>query len=136
MSPNARTMAATERPNSSRKIRPTTALLILGAGSRSATWLGAGHLEEGPNLDRPSDAHRRFPRPRERLVEVGRVDDVEATKVLLRLGEGPVGRQRLPIGDRNDRGGLGAVETTGIDECVSGLHLLLELTDLPHESPH
>src|SRR5437763_6236613 len=99
MSPKTRIRAARERPNSSRKIRSILAASSCGAESRSPTSLGAGHLEEGPDLDRPSDTRRRFLRPRERLVDVACVDDVETTEMLFRLGERPVGRQHLPIGD-------------------------------------
>src|SRR4051794_16404252 len=102
MSPRTRISAATERPDSSRKIRPTRpASTTTGAPTspRSATTGLAGEAGERAHLDRPADhlAHPR--RPAERGVEVFGVEHVEAGEVCLRLGEGAVGGQGLAAGD-------------------------------------
>ena len=49
MSPNMRISVATDRPDSSRKIRPIRASSTIGKGS------AAGRIREGPDLDRRPD---------------------------------------------------------------------------------
>src|SRR5215216_6063638 len=102
MSPRTRISAATERPHSSRKIRPTRAASMAPGGSMpppsaTATRL-VGEAGERAHLDRPADRLAHLRRPAERGVEVFFVEHVEAGEVRLRLGEGAVGGQWLAAG--------------------------------------
>src|SRR5687768_4549625 len=100
MSPSTRISVAMQRPDSSRKIRPTCAAWMRVA---SATTAGlVGEAREGPHLDRPADRVAHLRGPAERRVEVVGIDHVEAGEVLLRLDERPVRRQRLAAGDPDD----------------------------------
>ena len=63
MSPKVRIRAATDRPDSSRKMRPTSASSILGGASTSCTLSGPGCLPEGADLDRPLHAIGGLGRP-------------------------------------------------------------------------
>src|SRR5438552_3629421 len=136
MSPKTRIRAATDRPDSSRKMRPTSASSTLGGASTSCTLSARGCLPEGPDLDRPLHAVGGLRRPRERRVEVLGLDDVEAAEVFLRLREGAVGGQHLAVGHAHDGGGVGFVQAAGEDPGASRLDLLLEHADPPHELPH
>src|ERR671919_166069 len=103
MSPRTRISAATDRPDSSRKIRPTRAASMTAGAStspRSATTTGlVAETGERAHLDRPADGLAHLRRPAERAVEVLGVDHVEAGKMLLRLRERTVGGEHVPPGD-------------------------------------
>src|SRR5438445_6544913 len=136
MSPKTRIRAATDRPDSSRKIRPTSAPSSLGAASMSCSLSGPGYVSERADLDRLRDCCGGLRRPGERGVEVIGLDDVEAAEVFLRLREGAVGGQHLAVGQAHDRGGVGFVQAAGEDPGASRLDLLLEHADPLHELPH
>ena len=84
MSPNARISAATARPDSARKIGPMSVAPDIGERPHS---IGA------PNGSVTRAAQR------ERGVEVGGLEEVEAAEVLARLHERPVGGQHLAVLD-------------------------------------
>src|SRR6266516_2499069 len=109
MSPKIRIRVATDRPDSSRKTRPTSASSTLGAASTLRTLSGLC-CAEGAHLDRLPDGGGRLRRPGERSVEVVGLDDVEAAQVFLRLSEGAVGGQHLALGDAHNGGGVGSVQ--------------------------
>src|SRR6266545_3284307 len=114
MSPKTRIRAATDRPDSSRKIRPTSASSSLAAASRSRTLSGLCGAE-GTDLDRLPDGGGGLRRPGERGVEVLGLDDVEAAEVFLRLREGAVGGQYLAGGHAHHGGGVGFVQGAAAD---------------------
>src|SRR6266568_3892115 len=91
MSPKTRIRAATDRPDSSRKIRPTLAPSSFRAVSTSPTLSGLGYVSERADLDRLRDGGGGLRRPGERGVEVLGLDDVEAAQVFLRLRKRAVG---------------------------------------------
>src|SRR5438270_9710687 len=130
MSPKTRMSDATDRPDSSRKIRPTS------ASSTPCTASGLGHVAERADLDRLRDACGGLRRPGERSVEVRGLDDVEAAEVLLRLREGTVGGQHLTAGRAHDRGSVGFAQRAAEDPGAGRLQLLLEGADPLHELPH
>jgi hypothetical protein len=104
MSPKMRIRVATDRPDSSWKIRPTAASSTLGPASASAsrTLSGPWFVPERANLDRSPDDGGGLGRPCERGVEVLSGHDVKAAEVFLRLHKGPVGRQHLAAGHAHD----------------------------------
>src|SRR6266849_6485291 len=130
MSPKTRIRAATDRPDSSRKIRPTSTPSSLGAASTSRTLSGFGYMSERANLDRLRDCCGRLRCPRERSVEILGGDDVEAAEVLPRLRERRVGRQHLAAGHTYDGGGAGFVQASAEDPGARRLHLRLQGHDL------
>src|SRR5215218_8426485 len=107
-SPKAPIRAASDRPDSSRKIRPTSAPSSLVAASPSPTLSGL-EARERPHLDRHLDGTGDPRRPTERGIQVLGLDDVEATEVLLGLHEGAVGGQHLAVGHPHHGGGGGVV---------------------------
>src|SRR5207249_9345576 len=136
MSPKARTRAAIDRPDSSRKTWPTAASSSLGTASMSCSVSGLGYVSERPDLDRLRDCCGGLRRPGERCVEVVGLDDVEAAEMFLRLREGAVGGQHLAVGHTHDRCGVGFVQGAAEQPSAGGLHLLLEDADPLHELPH
>src|SRR6266542_10642 len=129
MSPKTRIRAATDRPDSSRKIRPTSAWSSLGAASPSRTSSGLG-CPERTDLDWLPDRGGGLRRPGERRVEVLGLDDVEAAEVFLQLHEGAVGGHHLAAGDAHHGGGVGLVQGAAEDPGARRLHLLVEGLDL------
>src|SRR3989454_8055747 len=136
MSPKTRIRAATDRPDSSRKIWPTSAPSSLGAASMSCSLSGLGYVSERADLDRLRDGGGGLRRPGERGVEVLGLDDVEAAQVFLRLREGTVGGQHLAVGHAHDRCGVGLGQGAAEEPSAGRLHLLLEDADPLHELPH
>src|SRR5712691_5106361 len=136
MSPKTRIRAATDRPDSSRKIRPTSASSSFRAASTSPTLSGLGYVSERADLDWLRDCCGGLRRPGERGVEVFGLDDVEAAQVFLRLREGTVGGQHLAVGHACDRGGVWIVQGAPEVPGACRLHLLLEDADPFHELPH
>src|SRR3989442_15813162 len=136
MSPKTRIRAATDRPDSSRKIRPTSAPSSLGAASPSRTLSGLGYVSERADLDRLRDCCGGLRRPSERGVEVVGLDDVEAAQVFLRLRKRAVGGQHLVLGHAYDRGGVWIMQGTAEEPGACRLHLLLKDADPFHELPH
>src|SRR6266704_2383762 len=130
MSPKTRIRAATDRPDSSRKIRPTSASPGLGAAPVPRTPSGPGFVPERANLDRSPDDGTRLGRPDERGIEILSGDDVEATEVFPRLRERPVGREHLAAGHAHDGGGAGFVQPAAEDPRARRLHLRLQGHDL------
>src|SRR5437016_1177031 len=126
-SPTIRISAATDRPDSSRKIRPTSAASSLSPASRTRSSL---EDTEWTDLDRVPDGRGCLRRPTERSIEVLGLDDVEAAEVFLRLREGSVGGQHLALGNAHDGGGVGFVQGAGEDPGAGRLHLLVEDLDL------
>src|SRR6266511_5775520 len=129
MSPKTRIRAATDRPDSSRKIRPMAASSAVGAASPSRTRSGLP-VRERADLDRRLDDLGDLRRPGERGVEVLGLDDVEPAEVLLRLGERAVGGQDVAIGLAHDGGRVGLVKAAGEDPGAGRLHVLLDEQDL------
>src|SRR2546421_6793195 len=136
MSPKARTTAAIDRPDSSRKIWPTARSSSLGTESMSCSLSGLGYVSERPDLDRLRDCCAGLRGPGERCVEVVGLDDVEAAEVLLRLRERAVGGQHLAVGHAHDRCGVDVVQSAAEQPSAGRLHLLLEDADPLHELPH
>ena len=99
-SPVSRMRVATARPDSSRNRRSTTA-----RASAAALADGLGRLALHRRTRRSGGPRSRRSSPRDagrsvdRLVEVGRLDQVEPTERLLRLGVRAVRRQRLAVAD-------------------------------------
>src|SRR5438093_5736343 len=129
MSPKMRIRAATDRPDSSRKTRPTSASSSVGAASTSPTLSGVG-LPEGTDLDPLHDDGGGLRRPSECSVEVLGLDDVEAAEMFLRLREGAVGGQYLALRYAHDGGGVGFVQSAAEDPGAGRLQLLVEDLDL------
>src|SRR6266702_3993593 len=127
ISPKTLIRAATDRPDSSRKIRPTSAASSVGALSRTLSSL---EDPERTDLDRVPDGRGRLRRPGERSIEVLGLDDVEAAEVFLGLREGSVGGQHLTAGHSHDGGGVGFVQGAGEDPSAGRPHLLVEDLDL------
>src|SRR5439155_6229647 len=136
MSPKARTRAAIDRPDSSRKIWPTAGSSSRGTESMSCSVSGLGYVSERPDLDRLRHCCGGLRRPGERCVEVIGLDDVEAAEVFLRLREWAVGGQHLAVGDAHDRCGVGFVQGAAEEPSACRLHLLLEEADPLHELLH
>src|SRR6266705_1385015 len=136
MSPKTRIRAATDRPDSSRKIRPTWASPGLGAALAPGTPSGPEFVPERANLDRSPDDGTRLGRPDERCVEILSGDDVEAAEVFPRLRERPVGREHLAAGHAHDGGGAGFVQPATKDPRARRLHLRLQGHDLLVGLPH
>src|SRR5919197_1839974 len=130
MSPRTRISAATERPDSSRKIRPICAASMTAEGSTSppsATTTGLiGETGERAHLDRPANCLAHLRRPAERGVEILGVDHVEAGEVLLRLCERAVGGQHFATSDPDHGRRLGPVQAGGEDPRSPVAHLLLD----------
>src|SRR5213080_3066667 len=78
MSPKTRIRAATDRPDSARKIRPISASPGLGAARGPLTRSGPRFVPERADLDRGPDDGARLGRPEERGIEILSGDDVEA----------------------------------------------------------
>src|SRR5918993_3752450 len=121
MSPNAWIRAASDRPDSSRKIRPTS--------SPSSTLSGL-ESRERTDLDRHLDGFGDPGGPGERGVQVLGLDDVEAAEVFLGLHEGAVGGDNLAACHPHDGGGVGVVQAAGDNPGASRLQLLLEDAEL------
>src|SRR5438874_342360 len=136
MSAKARIRAAIDRPDSSRKIRPTAASSSREMALMSSSLSGLGYVSEGADLDRLRDCGAGLRRPGEGGVEAVGLDDVEAAQMFLRLGEGAVGGQHLAVGHAHDRCGLGFVQGAAKEPGALCLHLLLEDADPPHELLH
>src|SRR5712664_3027570 len=128
MSPKSRTRAATDRPDSSRKIRPTSASPGRGPAVPS-TPSGPRFAPERTDLDRRVDESADLRRPGERSVEILGLDDVEAAQVLPRFREWAVGGQHLAAGYAHDGGGPGFVQSAAEEPGAGRLHLLLQGTD-------
>src|SRR5213080_3654160 len=103
MSPKMRIRVATDRPDSSRKIRSIAAASIAD-GRPTPGASGVGHLPERPDLYRSADRGSGLRRPAERCVEITCLDDVEPAQVLLGLGEGAVSCHDIAVSDAYDRG--------------------------------
>src|SRR5216683_3979542 len=136
MSPKARIRAAIDRPDSSRKIRPTAASSRRELALMSSSLSGLGYVSERADLDRLRDCGGGLRRPGEGGVEVVGLDDVEAAQMFLRFGEGAVGGQYLAVGHAHDRCGLGFVQGAAKEPGALCLHLLLQNADPPHELLH
>src|SRR5439155_23060170 len=108
-SPKARIRLATDRPDSSRKIRPTSTSSSLGVAWTSGTPSGLG-CPERTDLDWLPDDGGGLRRPSERSVAVPGLDDVETAEMFLRFREGAVGGQHLAVGHPNDGGRFGFVQ--------------------------
>src|SRR3954468_14739846 len=67
-------------------------------------------LHDGPDLDGAVPRARDHGGGLDRVVEIADLDLVEAAQLLLRLGEGAVGRERLAVLHANGRRGGGPVE--------------------------
>src|SRR6266516_4045236 len=133
MSPKTRIRAATDRPDSWRKIGPTAASSSLGAASASRTLSGRGFVPERTDLDRRLDGSGDLRPPGEGGVEVLGLDDVETAEVFLRLRKGAVGGQHLAVRHAYDGGRVGFVQAAAEEPGAGRLQLLLEDADPLHE---
>src|SRR5450756_348010 len=136
MSPKTRIRAATDRPDSSRKIRPISASPGPGAAPVPPMPSGPGLVLERADLDRCPDDGAGLGRPGERRIEILSGDDVEAAEVFPRLSERPVGRQHLAAGHAHDGGGAVLVQPAAEDPRARRLHLRLQGHDLLVGLPH
>src|SRR5215211_1159709 len=127
MSPKTRIRAASDRPDSSRKIRPTSAGSSPAAASPTPSGLES---RKRTDLDRHLDGSGDPRRPGERGVQVLGLDDVEAAQVLLGLHERPVGGHHLAACHAHHGGGVGFVQAAGDDPGARRPHLLLEDAEL------
>src|SRR5918992_1443466 len=130
MSPKARTSAASERPDSSRKIPPMPSAVSRGS---LTTTHGPSDLAlaKRPNLDGLPHACGGLRGPFERGVQVVGLKNVEAGQVLLGFDKGPIGGDRVSLGVTNDRRGFRAMQratehpsTCRPDLLVQRLHFL------------
>src|SRR5205085_3361785 len=135
MSPKMRIRVATAWPYASRNTRSTA----VTSGRPALT--GRVTPGRGPSLgtgEPRSDAGSR-PRPcgpGQRGIEAVRADDVEPGDVLLRLDEGPVGHDHVPLTRAEDGRGVGVVERPTEDERAGRLHLVLEGDHPLHQRFH
>src|SRR5918996_418739 len=123
MSPKTRIRMATDRPHSPRKIRPISNESSRGPTSRTRSGLA---VAERTDLDRPTYGGSGLRRPCERGVEILGLDDVEATEVLLRLGEGAVRRQHLAPRHAHDGRSLRSMESASEHPRARRLDLLIQ----------
>src|SRR5215217_9758947 len=128
-SPKTPIRAASDRPDSSRKIRPTSSPSSLTAASPSPTPSGL-EARERPNLDRRPDGPGDPRRPAKRGIQVLGLDDVEATEVFLGLHEGAVGGHHLAVCHPHHGSGVGVVQAAGGNPGASRLQVLLEDAEL------
>src|SRR2546421_472086 len=116
-SPVRRMRVATARPRSSRNRRSTT----------PCSCLSGGDVKDGTDLDRPVLGPGDLRGPLDGLVQVLAGEDVEAAELLLRLGEGPVGRGNLAVTHphgRRRRGGLEPVAGVEDSGAAHGFRVL------------
>src|SRR5712691_10284963 len=136
MSPKTLIRAATDRPASARKIRPTSAAPGRDAAPVAGTPSGSGLVPERADLDRSPDDGTGLGRPDECCIKILSGDDVEATEVFPRLRERPVDRQHLAAGHAHDGGGARVVQPAAEDPRARRLHLRLQGHDLLVGLPH
>src|SRR6266508_763049 len=129
MSPTTRIKVATDRPDSSWKIRATSAWSSLAAASPSPTRSGLGGGER-PDLDRLPDRRGGLGCPDQRGIQILRLDDVEAAQMFPRLHKRPVGGHHLTVGNAHHGGSVGLVQAAGEDPGPGRLQLLVEDLDL------
>src|SRR4051812_26282434 len=132
-SPNARARAATAWPDSRRNRRSIAAPGALSRLPRAALGgdvglLGAHRLvvHDRPHLDRSVLRARDAGGPADRLVEVPAVEQVVAAELLARLGERPVGGDRLVIADANGRGRARRLQALAAEQHAGLLGSLAE----------
>src|SRR3954464_10037870 len=123
MSPNRRASEAIRRPYSPRKTRSTAAFppCIISRGSA-----GSGEAVERTDLDLAPARLGPLGRELERHVEVGGVDDPEATDDLLGLEVGAVGHHRRLALAVDDGRGRCRLKPTGEDPAAIGAKLVIE----------
>src|SRR6266487_5828520 len=123
-SPSRRMRVATALPDSSRKtcwtLSPTSAATLATAPPRFVplAWISAhvGELHDRPHLYGTAVGAGDPGRGGDCFVEVPAVHDVEAAELLLGLGEGPVGGERLAAAHLHRGGGAGWLQR------LAGLH--------------
>src|ERR1022692_4894650 len=116
MSPRRRTSVATARPYSSRNT-PAMAEASKGGCVMSAArvLLASGAVLERAHLDRAAAGFRRLRRPRQRRIQVGRLDDPESAELLLGLGEGAIGGEYLAVAHPHHGRDAGRLQAAGED---------------------
>src|SRR5512132_2868430 len=129
MLPKTPIRVATDRPDSWRKIRPTSAWSRVAGSSPSPTRSGLGGGER-PDLDRLPDRRRGLGRPDQRGIQILCLDDVETAQMLPRLHKGPVGGHHLTLGHAYHGGSVGVVQAAGENPGPGRLQLLVEELDL------
>src|SRR5262245_63423069 len=92
---------------------------ILSTAAPSVAPLLPELLLDGSNYDAPEPRRRPPRRQLDRFVPVARLDQEEATQVLLRLGEWPIDHGQLSASNRHDRGGPRALEGVGADQLTA-----------------
>ncbi len=118
MSPKRRIRPARTRPCSARTMAST-------APSPAACCAGRGHAaSNGRTSTLAGTGGRPAAGDVERGVEVRGLDDPEAAEVLLRLGERPVGDDRLRAGAVDHGAVLDRLQAAGEDPAARGLQLL------------
>src|SRR5664279_1227287 len=125
MSPRRRTSVATARKCSCRN---TSAMASTSKDRWDTSVLG--HLLERAHLHRAA-ARRRLGRPRQRAIEVGGLDDPEATELLLGLRERPVGDDYLTVTEPYDGRGAYRVQPSGKHPRSGRTQLRVEGLDVP-----
>src|SRR5688500_18130344 len=128
MSPQTRTSTDTARPYSSRKTRS-----ISDDATAGTPRLVLRLALEGAHLDRQRADGARVPAPpRERHVEVRRLDDREAAELLLALDERPVGDEHV-VSRRAEHGGRARrMQPAGEHPASRRLEFLPDDADLAH----
>src|SRR6266545_2893906 len=109
-SPRIRMRVATVCPDSSRNTRSTISRVVSATLTSQGRSGGRGELHHRADLDRAVARPRDPGRDLDRLVEVLAVDQVVAAELLLGLGEGPVGGERLAAADLHGGRGAGRLE--------------------------
>src|ERR1022692_2833125 len=122
MSPRRRTSVATARPYSCRNTpamaeasKDGCVMSVAGVLLGTGILLGTGvHLERA-HLDRAAAGFRRFRRPRQRRIQVVRLDDPESAELLLGLGEGAIGGEYLAVAHPHHGRDAGRLQAAGED---------------------
>src|SRR6478735_444729 len=112
-SPRMRIMVAVQRPASRRKTAPRSSGIL--------QWT---------DLDRALAGGRRLTRPLQGDVEVGGLDDPEATHLLLGFGERSVGHRDPAVHTAHDGGRRSGVEACAEHPGAGALHRGVQLVDL------
>src|SRR3989337_934658 len=130
MSPKPRIRGATAWPYTSRNTRSTSVVSRWAATVRFTSLLAwrygvlyAPGRTEWAHFDRMVERLHHLACPGQGCIEVVRVDDVEPSDVLLRLGERPVRHHRAAIPNAHNGRRVGAMECATEDERTARVHL-------------
>src|SRR5215212_3072933 len=132
-SPRTRIRVATARPDSSRKTRSAAAWASAAVKRSRGGRLARGEVDDRSDLDRAPLRTGARAAQGESLVEILRLDQVEAAKGLLRLGKRAIGRHRLPVANANrGRHRRGLERFAGNERAPVPKHLAVRVVLLHH----